>query len=149
VVLATGEYDSPDRSGNSTANSRRDSVRDARGRRGDSTGERQDFIVDVADSVWRLEPVQSRGEINYMLKIPRTNGPDLTPIDRHLEMQVGQDVTSTGRATSGSQSTVALGSTTVPATVSTPTWSQISAIGHASGSSRHAGLRAEQVSRPN
>lgn len=55
------------------------------------TDQRQ-LTLDIADFVWRLDPVDSRGEINYVLRIPKTNGLALSPADRHLEISVGQDV---------------------------------------------------------
>lgn len=58
---------------------------------GEQTRQRQ-ITLDVADFVWRLTPVKSRGEINYILKIPKTNGLDLSAEDRYLEIQVGDGV---------------------------------------------------------
>jgi hypothetical protein len=57
----------------------------------EQSGQRQ-ITLDIADFVWRLTPVEGRGEINYTLKIPKTNGLDLSAEDRYLEIQVGQDV---------------------------------------------------------
>jgi KaiC/GvpD/RAD55 family RecA-like ATPase len=58
---------------------------------GEQTRKRQ-ITLDIADFVWRFEPVESRGEINYTLKIPKTNGLDLSVTDRYLEIQVGEEV---------------------------------------------------------
>lgn len=60
-------------------------------RSNEQTRQRQSTL-DVADFVWRLVPVESHGEINYILKIPKTNGLDLSAKDRCLGIQVGQDV---------------------------------------------------------
>jgi KaiC/GvpD/RAD55 family RecA-like ATPase len=59
---------------------------------GDTQSRQRQITLDVADFVWRLEPVESRGEINYVLKIPKTNGLDLSAKDRRLEISVGQGV---------------------------------------------------------
>jgi len=58
----------------------------------DSQTRQRQITLDVADFVWRLEPVETRGEINYVLKIPKTNGLDLDSEDRYLEISVGQEV---------------------------------------------------------
>lgn len=58
---------------------------------GEQTRQRQ-ITLDIADFVWRLTPVKSRGEINYTLKIPKTNGLALSAEDRYLEIQVGEGV---------------------------------------------------------
>lgn len=60
--------------------------------RSDEQSRQRQITLDVADFVWRLVPVESRGEINYILKIPKTNGLDLSAKDRYLEIQIGQDV---------------------------------------------------------
>jgi hypothetical protein len=60
-------------------------------RGGRETRKRQ-TTLDIVDFVWRLDPVESRGEINYVLKIPETNGLDLSAKDRRLEISVWQSV---------------------------------------------------------
>lgn len=56
---------------------------------GDDRSAQRQNTLDIADFVWRLAPVASRGEINYMLELPKTNGPALNAKDRYLEVSFG------------------------------------------------------------
>lgn len=60
--------------------------------RGDRRSRQRQVTLDVADFVWRLEPVETREAIEYVLKIPKTNGLGLSSKDRRLEIQIGSDV---------------------------------------------------------
>ena len=59
---------------------------------GDDRSTQRQITLDIADFVWRLVPVSSRGEINYILELPKTNGLALSAKDRYLEISIGRDV---------------------------------------------------------